>query len=79
MEPVNPKNGKNFLLPEAQALIGGYVRLATLRKDLILVCDEDGLAKGLKPNQALTKTLRAEGIAYTIVGPALLCHPRQLK
>ena len=44
---VEPKNGTDFKLEELQAIVGGYVQIAYLRDDEIMVMDEEGRLKDL--------------------------------
>ncbi len=69
IEFVNPYNNKDFKLEQAQLLVGGYVQLVKIING-ILLCDEDGLAKGLAYNE---KASALTGHVHRIVGNALVC------
>jgi hypothetical protein len=69
-EAVEPANGTDFTLKEAQGLVGGYVELIRLDEDHILLVDEDGRRKRLPVNETAAKV--ANG--YPLVGNVLLAH-----
>jgi len=60
------RQAKQVSLEVAQREIGGYVEAVTLR-DTVLLCDEEGLLKGLEYNQ-----LASEMTGQYIVGTALV-------
>lgn len=77
---VNPPNGKKFTLEEAQKSVGFksnhkgavYVEAIRLEFGLLLLVDEDGIAKGLAVNEDAS-----ELVGRQIVGNALLVPPGQ--
>jgi|TARA_R110001583_G_scaffold16234_5_gene66150 hypothetical protein len=72
-ESVNPDEGGEFSLKELQGYVSGYIELVHLISGKILVVDEDGLSKGLKPN------MRASVLArQPIVGDCILINGNQI-
>lgn len=51
-------------LEAMQELVGGYIETVTICTDLVLICNEDGRALGLKPNPY---------IGHEFVGDWFLC------
>lgn len=56
-------------LDELQRVIGGYVQMLPLSKDVVILCDEDGRLKQLPFN----RTIRIKGFDIPIVGKFLVC------
>lgn len=51
-------------LEACQELVGGYIEPVTICTDLVLVCNEEGRIRGMKPNPYLS---------YDFVGDWFLC------
>jgi hypothetical protein len=71
---VLPKNGKDFSLKEIQKHVGGYVQFVTGQNGKNYLCDEDGIAKRLKPNK-----VASERIGTDVLGNVLELLPDELK
>ncbi len=76
---ITPANGKAYSLEECQGYVGGYIEVVGLHtptawRNYILLVDEDGLSKGLKPNYAATTMA-----GHVIVGDAMLIPSRALE
>lgn len=77
---VEPQNGTDFQLKELQQIVGGYIGIAYLSDDEIMVYNEDGKLKGLKQNEKATERYRADVYAFDyIVGDVLICKTSQVK
>ena len=74
-EVVIPKSGKQFVLAEMQAAVGGYIEPLYLPDGRVLLVNEDGKSQGLPCNELATFHGMMAGIADNdrVVGPALLC------
>jgi len=65
-EIITPKNGRSFVLEELQNLVGGYIEVINIGKQ-IMVINEEGRIERLHVNRA------ASGIAgFEIVGDVLI-------
>ena len=72
-ESVSPNEGGEFSLKELQGYVDGYIELVYLSNGKILVVNEDGLWKNLKPN------MRASVLArQPIVGDCILIEGNQI-
>jgi hypothetical protein len=74
--PVQPKNGRDFDYRELRAAIGdGDIEIVTLADGRLMVCDEDGHAKGLPLNKLATVLYyQAGGVpGCPVVGDVLIC------
>ena len=58
---------ENKLKP-LQGLVDGYIEAVTLDRELVLICNEEGLLKGMQPTGYLIKR------QSTIVGPCLIAR-----
>lgn len=52
-------------LENLQKTVGGYIETVTLMKDLVLICDEEGLLKNTKFNVKL--------LGMQLFGPIIIC------
>ena len=77
---VEPKNGTDFQLEELQAIVGGYVQIAYLRDDEIMVMDEEGRLKDKDLNLRASLRYRRDVNPYdSVVGDVLICKTNQVK
>ena len=77
---VEPKNGTDFKLEELQAIVGGYVQIAYLRDDEIMVMDDEGKLKEKDLNLQASLRYRRDVNPYdSIVGDVLICKTNQVK
>lgn len=77
---VEPKNGTDFELSELQAIVGGYIQVAYLRDDEIMVMDEEGKLKEKDLNLQASLRYRRDVNPYdSIVGDVLICKTNQVK
>lgn len=49
-EPVGRLRRIGNSLEQLQAVIGGYIEAVTIAEDAVIICDEEGLLKGLPYN-----------------------------
>lgn len=54
-------------LEAMQLLVGGYIETVTVAKNAVIVCNEEGLIRGLKPNRFL---------GFDFVGDVFACGRR---
>ena len=66
---VEPADGHSFTLDEMQKMVGGYFETVHVRDGRILLADEDGIRKNLKPNYIATTI-----VGLTILGNVLICN-----
>jgi len=66
---AEPKNGVQFTLGEAQAIVGGYVEALRTVDGFVLILNEEGLLLGLAHNQTASQL-----VGGYIVGDVLLCR-----
>ena len=64
---VTPKNGKKFTLTEVQALVGGYVEMIPVSRNISLLVDEDGRPKGLPINQVASQIYGMMLVGHVLV------------
>lgn len=77
---VEPKNGTDFKLEELQAIVGGYIQIAYLRDDEIMVMDDEGKLKEKDLNLQASLRYRRDVNPYdSIVGDVLICKTNQVK
>ena len=77
---VEPKNGTDFKLEELQAIVGGYIQIAYLRDDEIMVMDEEGRLKDKDLNLRASLRYRRDVNPYdSVVGDVLICKTNQVK
>ena len=77
---VEPKNGTDFKLEELQAIVGGYVQIAYLRDDEIMVMDEEGRLKDKDLNLRASLRYRRDVNPYdSVLGDVLICKTNQVK
>lgn len=79
MRNLMPMNGKKFSLFELQQYVGGYIEIVYLKKDKILVVDEEGKLKGKPINRIATGWLNADGIIDYVAGTAILMDSNQMQ
>lgn len=77
---VEPKNGTDFKLEELQAIVGGYIQIAYLRDDEIMVMDDEGKLKEKDLNLQASLRYRRDVNPYdSVVGDVLICKTNQVK
>lgn len=77
---VEPKNGTDFKLEELQAIVGGYIQIAYLRDDEIMVMDDEGKLKEKDLNLQASLRYRRDVNPYdSVVGDVLICKTEQVK
>ncbi|MCQ2257850.1 MAG: DUF3846 domain-containing protein [Bacteroidaceae bacterium] len=77
---VEPKNGTGFKLEELQAIVGGYIQIAYLRDDEIMVMDDEGKLKEKDLNLQASLRYRRDVNPYdSVVGDVLICKTEQVK
>jgi len=84
---VRPENGTNFSLEELYSLLNcdtiqlikseACGRTGAERRRYILITDEEGKMKALRPNPQATEWFSSP--VDIIVGPAILCHSDYLR
>lgn len=78
---VEPENGSDFSLEELQSFVDGYIEVAFLDKERVIVINEEGKIKNLPYNENATaeynKVMRCR--ADYIAGDALICKHNQIK
>lgn len=76
---VQPKNGRDFKLEEAQKYVDGYVEVVNLRNGTILIVNEEGkFTKG--PNRKATEIALEHNAIFPfdyIAGDVLLCNEKE--
>jgi len=78
---VAPANGREFTLPELQAVVGGYIEAVYLRDGRILFCNEDGKRDRLPTNVGATVIARNIGFLPDddhIVGDVIIGTRREM-
>lgn len=61
-----------------QSVVGGYVKIAHIGNNMLLVCNEEGKLIGLPLNVAATTFCLAHGFNDTIVGNVIICDTTKL-
>lgn len=82
IKEVSPANGKDFKLSEAQNLVGGYIEVVHLTKDIIAIVDEEGKIKGREPNRLATVIANsAHGLweGDYLAGDVVICPSQMLR
>lgn len=85
VEEIEPENGMDFTLEEAQKIVGGWVELLRIagplpqydlpEKGLVMLVNEEGRLDGLPPNEQATMIFQRD----FIVGDALICRSNQFQ
>lgn len=79
-EEIQPANGTDFTLKEAQAVVGGYVEIAHLEDGRIMILNEEGKLEGLPVNLNATNLfLRGRDGYDEIVGDVLVCKDEEFR
>ncbi|MEA2628997.1 MAG: hypothetical protein QOJ10_1457 [Chloroflexota bacterium] len=79
-EEVQPANGRDFKLAEAQALVGGMIEIHPLDDGRIIVINEEGKLEQLPINVEATILWRQTyGGRDVIVGDVLVCKTSELR
>lgn len=79
-EVIEPANGTNFSLSEAQALVGGLIEVFPLGDGRIMVANEEGKLEHLPVNVEATIIFRrVYGPGDTIVGDVFICKSSELR
>ena len=79
-EEIQPANGTNFKLAEAQALVGGLIEVFPLGAGQIMVANEEGKLEHLPVNiEATLIWRRVYGPGDTIVGDVFICKSSELR
>ena len=76
---IEPKNGKDFSLEEAQGIVGGYVEVIHLSSTQLMIVNEEGLLRKLPYNQQASLIAYMARKANAIVGDVLVCDIEQFK
>ena len=77
---VKPSNGTDFSLEELQSFVGGYIEIAIIDDQHMMVFNEEGKLLRLEPNFMATVLFRkAFGGNDMIVGNALVCKEGEVK
>lgn len=78
---VKPENGSDFSLEELQSFVDGYIEIAYLDSERVIVINEEGKIKNLPYNENATaeynRVMRCR--ADYIAGDALICKHNQIK
>lgn len=62
-----------------QSVVGGYIEIAHIGNDMLLVCNEEGKLIGLPFNTAATVFCAAHGFNDTIVGNVIICDKNKIR
>lgn len=73
--PVAPANGTDFSLDELTEFVGGYIEIAEVNSERIMVINEEGKLNNLPMNMLATALLRRNPIYANevVVGDVLVC------
>lgn len=78
---VEPDNGLDFSLEELQSFVDGYIEIAYLDNERVIVINEEGKINNLPYNENATaeynRAMRCR--ADYIAGDALICKHNQIK
>ena len=78
---VEPENDSDFSLEELQSFVDGYIEIAYLDNERVIVINEEGKIKNLPYNENATaeynKAMKCR--ADYIAGDALICKHNQIK
>lgn len=78
---VEPENGSDFSLEELQLFVDGYIEVAYLDNEKVIVINEEGKIKNLPFNENATaeynRAMKCR--ADYIAGDALICGHNQIK
>jgi len=71
---LTPADGREFTLPEMQAVVGGYIELVTLNDHQQMWVNEDGHRLGLEINLIATQLYHMAGgrPEYPVLGTVLI-------
>lgn len=77
---VQPANGTDFTLKEAQTVVGGRVELVHLYDRRIMLINEEGKLEGLPLNVEATRLFLVDRAGYDIiVGDVLVADDSQFR
>lgn len=77
---TEPKNGTDFSWEELNNIVGGYIEVAYLSKELIMVLNEEGKINNLPTNELATMLYQNSiSIHDYICGDVLVCDKKQVK
>ena len=77
---IEPKNGKDFKLAELQEIVGGYIEIAQMKNNDIMVINEEGKLNDLPYNEKATEIYQHQVyFGDFIVGDVLVCKSKQVK
>lgn len=77
---IEPKNGKDFKLAELQEIVGGYIEIAQMKNNDIMVINEEGKLNDLPYNEKATEIYQRQVyFGDFIVGDVLVCKSKQVK
>lgn len=62
-----------------QSVVGGYIEIAHIGNNMLLVCNEEGKLIGLPLNTAATVFCAAHGFNDTIVGNVIICDKNKIR
>lgn len=78
---VEPENGSDFSLEELQSFVDGYIEVAYLDNERVIVINEEGKINNLPYNENATaeynRAMKCR--ADYIAGDALICKHNQIK
>lgn len=77
---IEPKNGKDFKLKELQEIVGGYIEIAQLKNNDIMVINEEGKLNDLPYNEKATQIYQSQVYFRDfIAGDVLVCKSKEVK
>lgn len=76
---IEPKNGSFFSLGEMQKIVGGYIEIAYLGNDTLMIVNEEGKLMGLPINSEATILYQQRVTHDVIVGDVLVCSASQVQ
>jgi len=71
---IAPDNGTDFSLKELQEFVGGYIEMINLRGTEVMIVNEEGMLRRMKPNREASKIA-----GQPIVGPAVVMDEAMLQ
>lgn len=74
---IEPENGTDYTLKELQEIVGGYIQIIYLKRNQVMVINEEGKLDGLEYNDNATEILE-EVMDDFIVGNALICDRNKI-
>jgi hypothetical protein len=72
VEGIESRITEELTLESVHRLLGGYAAVVTIPGDHLMVCDEEGMCKGL-PVNALASSIAGR----TTVGPVIICSKKE--